>query len=899
MKQTNFIFYLFLFCILYLQMYDGGYLLKGQGLDNAKCGTNDLHQELLITDPNYHFGNEFYEETYQFYMMNGNANNASIQRMAPYAIPTVIHIVSPASGNLLLNAEIEGGITWINNILAGGIPCGNQEAGLDVEIQLCLAQRTINNGVSSGITNDVSDELTNHDISLEQVALKALGDVTNYPSTDYLNIWVVESINNTALGIDQNNGEDIAGYAKLAAAHGTLLDGIVVEAATWADCDAIKLVVHEIGHYFNLRHTFLGGCENVNCLEQGDFVCDTPPDNTSGSNDCNLTDSCPADNEFDLHNNYMDYGLLSCHTSFTDDQKERMLYTLEGSMIQNPNGLRSSLLSSEGCFLPCDNPIDVSFSAPLAPINLGTTFDFFNTSIPSNNIAYDTFEWFVNNEFQEQNNNVFSYDFWEEGIFTITLTASGSDINCTPQSYNIIVEVVCPVSADFEVLENTLDVLAGTTLTFTTDLNPSDYDEMNWYIGSTTELPELQNENTFEYTFNSSEFVYLEICTTVDGIVCCDVQSKFISTEGYCKNNNVWCLGRYAGLDFNAGEPVPIENVATINSETWATMADDNGNLLLYVGQFQSTIESGMPLKERRIYDREHNVIVGGQGLKGGDSPLQGSLIIKHPNPELENIYYVFINGGDEVIQNGNPETIDIGLHYSLVDMTGGNISSMDGQALGAVLSDSKNSIVNTTATEALTAVAHCNERDIWLISTKDNLSDATNPSLEVYAIDEMGITGEDGNPNTAITPVHSYSIPSNNKIYCIKVSTQRNKIAFHTKEEVFLGDFNKITGEITNINSIMIATEEEDLYGLEFSPNNNFLYLTIRNFNNFDSDIIQIDLNSFQEQQIVSLPLDNNNLTNFLGYIQLASNGRIYIGNNNNSYLPIDLLLYKTIDYQ
>src|SRR6187399_1997474 len=57
-----------------------------------------------------------------------------------------------------------------------------------------------------------------------------------------------------------------------------------------SDCDVRKVILHELGHYFNLRHTWEGNsCKNENCLIDGDGVCDTPPDfdiNIYASNPC-------------------------------------------------------------------------------------------------------------------------------------------------------------------------------------------------------------------------------------------------------------------------------------------------------------------------------------------------------------------------------------------------------------------------------------------------------------------------------------------------------------------------------------------------------------------------------------------------------------------------------------
>jgi len=82
-------------------------------------------------------------------------------------------------------------------------------------------------------------------------------------------------------------------------------------------------LIHEVGHWMGLLHTFDGGCGG-----DGDLVDDTPEvaDANYGS-DCDAElDSCPNDGlGNDLLDNYMDYLDDVCLTSFTVGQKERML----------------------------------------------------------------------------------------------------------------------------------------------------------------------------------------------------------------------------------------------------------------------------------------------------------------------------------------------------------------------------------------------------------------------------------------------------------------------------------------------------------------------------------------------------------------------------------------------
>src|SRR5690606_24351055 len=104
------------------------------------------------------------------------------------------------------------------------------------------------------------------------------------------------------------------------------------------------VLTHEVGHGFNLPHTFNGdggnsSCpNNNNCTTQGDYVCDTPPHK---QNDCGSSNPCTTSGIWDnSRRNYMSY--CGTRNRFTQGQKERT----RASLLVYP---RSHLLNSPAC----------------------------------------------------------------------------------------------------------------------------------------------------------------------------------------------------------------------------------------------------------------------------------------------------------------------------------------------------------------------------------------------------------------------------------------------------------------------------------------------------------------------------------------------------------------------
>lgn len=146
-------------------------------------------------------------------------------------------------------------------------------------------------------------------------------------------------------------------------------DGIWIRTSTFSlnpsSYNRNATLIHEVGHYLGLFHTFNGAfsCQNfgLDCATTGDLVCDTPPFMKSNY----VPDCTPACNVIILEtdpwagyvqDNHMDYLANDCRRSFTNGQITRM----HSYITSERNDLYRTL--SNACLLDLDKDKTVGSS---------------------------------------------------------------------------------------------------------------------------------------------------------------------------------------------------------------------------------------------------------------------------------------------------------------------------------------------------------------------------------------------------------------------------------------------------------------------------------------------------------------------------------------------------------
>ncbi|NAS11263.1 T9SS type B sorting domain-containing protein [Poritiphilus flavus] len=309
-----------------------------------------------------------------------------------------------------------------------------------------------------------------------------------------------------------------------------------------------------------------------------------------------------------------------------------------------------------------------------------------------------------------------------------------------------------------------------------------------------------------------------------------------------------WLFGNRAGLKFNGdGSVTPLEQSSLNTLEGCASISDTFGNLLFYTDGI-------------RVYNREHRTMPNGAGLYGDPSSTQSALIV--PKPDDPDIFYIFTV--DTSIGEGDP---DFGLNFSIVDM-----SLADG--LGDIVQ--KNIRLLNDCSEKVTAVIKdCNERSIWLLAFASSTGNGdTFNTYHAFEINQDGVnmlSVKSSFPGFPVTDPRGY----------LKLSSDGTRLASaNAFDGLHLYDFDAETGQLSNPQRIPILDENIYPYGLEFSPNNRFLYVHSTNRNDplattgHSSSLLQYDLDGEDIPQSMVV-LDKQPI--YRGALQLGVNGKIY----------------------
>ncbi len=244
-----------------------------------------------------------------------------------------------------------------------------------------------------------------------------------------------------------------------------------------------------------------------------------------------------------------------------------------------------------------------------------------------------------------------------------------------------------------------------------------------------------------------------------------------------------WYFGFNAGLSFKNGVPALLNDGQTETFEGCATISDKRtGALLFYT--------DGV-----KVWNRKHQIMKNGTGLKGGPSSSQSALIVPNPGDSLQ--YYIFTAPD----LTGGGTSGPYAFFYSLV-----SLENPEGEVV------SKNNLLIDNVSEKLTGTLDCSGKGFWVIT-----SHVSEEIFYSYHVTSAGVNA------TPIISKFNHPIV-NPSAGGMKISPNRTKLAvahaFNSPCVVLL-DFNAETGAVTNYKPL---TEGLNFYSasfVSFSPDN------------------------------------------------------------------------------
>jgi PKD repeat protein len=443
-------------------------LETGESLRVKKSQCNyDAIQSELYKNPQAKANAEALEKALQKRIRKIEADKASgTYKAQVHTIPVVFHILhlgeTVGTGHNIPDEQLESAIEGLNRdyrrtAADGGVAQGN---GVDTDIEFCLASIDPNGNPHSGINRiNANNQFNYQSIGIdENVNGSNLKALSKWPTSDYVNVWIVREINDEG-DVNTWNGGTL-GYAYPVSSSSSTnpntdpsnnsLDGLVIvnfsigndpynNHPSWnIYFNLNRTLTHEMGHHLNLQHTFKGAsCSESDCSTEGDFVCDTPP--TTQQTSCNS----PACSGTQQVSNYMDYTGETCAKMFSQGQSTRMRAVLEGTA-------RFSLTQSAGC---SPDKVETDFTADVTTVLVGQSIQFTDQS--TSGTAVNDWDW----DFGDGNTSTIqnpTHNYATVGLKTVSLTASNG------------------IDADTETKTNYINVIDGASGVCDTLINLSD-----------------------------------------------------------------------------------------------------------------------------------------------------------------------------------------------------------------------------------------------------------------------------------------------------------------------------------------------------------------------------------------------------------------------------------------
>ncbi len=305
-------------------------------------------------------------------------------------------------------------------------------------------------------------------------------------------------------------------------------------------------------------------------------------------------------------------------------------------------------------------------------------------------------------------------------------------------------------------------------------------------------------------------------------------------------------------IDFSSGSPVVTRGYPLVTEEGSSSISDINGNPLFYTDGTQ-------------VWDASTNTTFG-PALLGGSSSTQSAIVM--PRPGATNEWLIFTSG-----QTAGPSGTN-GIHYYVVSGTPGAFTVPVGPV----------SLAGTNVVgEGLFIIGSTRPGSAFWVIARDNGSTGV---VRAWDVSNLGVVN-----TTPVTSTLSNTgwtqTAYNSNIGTVKSNTCQNQLAFtYLSGDVDLTGFDTYDGIVipNTARRINVASSggNSGSYGIEFSPNDAYLYIT------------NLAGNRLYRHNIAANTTVSYGTTSYeAGQLQLGPDGRIYMaivgdGHHGNGYLGV-----------
>jgi hypothetical protein len=360
--------------------------------ENDFCGHRFEVEKIIKEQPDYlQWQDALFKQAMEQYEEIKSSKRKIISDTEYYEIKVVFHVLYNNTTENINRSYIDNQMIILNEAFrkrsrdTQRIRNVFKDIAADTRIQFVLADKDPEGNSTDGITRTLTNKTTfainvNGQYNTD-MKFTSRGGKNAWPTNKYMNVWVcnMRFPNQIAMTLGfatpPRNAPNWGGT-------GVTKDTLDPETGVVCHFSAIgsyhpqainanlegKTLVHEVGHFLGLRHTWGDGSTNQGC-NVDDGIKDTPNSRTRNYSCNNNPNTCidPVNDKPDMTENYMDYALDGCSAMFTTEQAFMMRYVL--------NILRTGLPSRKITFdtIP-DNRIVKIYPNPSANDKNSTLF---------------------------------------------------------------------------------------------------------------------------------------------------------------------------------------------------------------------------------------------------------------------------------------------------------------------------------------------------------------------------------------------------------------------------------------------------------------------------------------------------------------------------------------------